>query len=61
MVGGDMPGWLPSLFRRAGATALTDRRANASMPAARITGAASSSARRRASQDADWSSPIMLW
>jgi ATP-dependent DNA helicase DinG len=26
MVGGDMPGWLPSLFRRAGATALTDRR-----------------------------------
>ena len=26
MVGGDMPGWLPSLFKRAGATALTDRR-----------------------------------
>ncbi|HEY5711164.1 MAG TPA: ATP-dependent DNA helicase [Allosphingosinicella sp.] len=26
MVGGDMPGWLTSLFRRAGATALTDRR-----------------------------------
>ncbi len=26
MVGGDMPGWLPSLFRRAGAAALTDRR-----------------------------------
>jgi ATP-dependent DNA helicase DinG len=26
MVGGDLPGWLPSLFRRAGATALTDRR-----------------------------------
>ena len=26
MVGGDMPGWLPSLFRRAGSTALTDRR-----------------------------------
>jgi ATP-dependent DNA helicase DinG len=26
MVGGDMPGWLPTLFRRAGATALTDRR-----------------------------------
>lgn len=26
MVGGDMPGWLPALFRRAGATALTDRR-----------------------------------
>ncbi|PZU11606.1 ATP-dependent DNA helicase [Sphingomonas sp.] len=26
MLGGDLPGWLPSLFRRAGATALTDRR-----------------------------------
>jgi ATP-dependent DNA helicase DinG len=26
MVGGDLAGWLPSLFRRAGATALTDRR-----------------------------------
>lgn len=26
MVGGDLPGWLPSLFRREGATALTDRR-----------------------------------
>jgi len=26
MVGGDLPGWLPSLFRQAGATALTDRR-----------------------------------
>ena len=26
MVGGDLPGWLPSLFRRAGASALTDRR-----------------------------------
>jgi len=26
MVGGDLPGWLPSLFRRAGANALTDRR-----------------------------------
>ncbi|MFL6861451.1 MAG: ATP-dependent DNA helicase, partial [Allosphingosinicella sp.] len=26
MIGGDMPGWLPTLFRRAGATALTDRR-----------------------------------
>jgi len=26
MVGGDLPGWLPSLFRRAGSTALTDRR-----------------------------------
>jgi len=26
VVGGDLPGWLPSLFRRAGATALTDRR-----------------------------------
>jgi ATP-dependent DNA helicase DinG len=26
MVGGDLPGWLTSLFRRAGATALTDRR-----------------------------------
>ncbi len=26
MVGGDLPGWLPSLFRRNGATALTDRR-----------------------------------
>ncbi len=26
MVGGDLPGWLGSLFRRAGATALTDRR-----------------------------------
>ena len=26
MVGGDLPGWLPSLFRRAGATALTDQR-----------------------------------
>jgi len=26
MVGGDLPGWLLSLFRRAGATALTDRR-----------------------------------
>ena len=26
MVGGDLPGWLPSLFRRAGTTALTDRR-----------------------------------
>src|SRR4051812_10163329 len=26
MDGGDMPGWLPTLFRRAGATALTDRR-----------------------------------
>ncbi len=26
MVGGDLPGWLPALFRRAGAAALTDRR-----------------------------------
>ncbi|HET8611281.1 MAG TPA: ATP-dependent DNA helicase [Sphingomonas sp.] len=26
MVGGDLPGWLPTLFRRAGANALTDRR-----------------------------------
>ncbi|MGZ8345828.1 MAG: ATP-dependent DNA helicase [Allosphingosinicella sp.] len=26
MVGGDLPGWLTSLFRRAGATVLTDRR-----------------------------------
>ena len=26
MVGGDLPGWLPSLFRRSGSTALTDRR-----------------------------------
>lgn len=26
MVGGDLPGWLPSLFRRAAAAALTDRR-----------------------------------
>jgi ATP-dependent DNA helicase DinG len=26
MIGGDLPGWLPSLFRRAGASALTDRR-----------------------------------
>ena len=26
MVGGDLPGWLPVLFRRNGATALTDRR-----------------------------------
>src|SRR4051812_11655257 len=26
MVGGDLPGWLPSLFRRVGAAALTDRR-----------------------------------
>jgi ATP-dependent DNA helicase DinG len=26
MVGGDLPGWLPSLFRRTGTTALTDRR-----------------------------------
>ena len=26
MVGGDLPGWLLSLFRRAGSTALTDRR-----------------------------------
>jgi len=26
MVGGDLPGWLPTLFRRAGSTALTDRR-----------------------------------
>jgi ATP-dependent DNA helicase DinG len=26
MVGGDLPGWLPTLFRRSGATALTDRR-----------------------------------
>ncbi|MDV3257907.1 MAG: ATP-dependent DNA helicase [Sphingomonas sp.] len=26
MVGGDLPGWLPSLFRRAGAAALTDQR-----------------------------------
>src|SRR3569833_512261 len=26
MVGGDLPGWLPSRFRRAGSTALTDRR-----------------------------------
>ncbi|HET9459440.1 MAG TPA: ATP-dependent DNA helicase [Sphingomicrobium sp.] len=26
MVGGDLPGWLPSLFRKAGSTALTDRR-----------------------------------
>src|SRR3546814_11750300 len=25
MVGGDMPGWLPSLFRRHGSNALTDR------------------------------------
>ncbi|TKD53050.1 ATP-dependent DNA helicase [Sphingomonas baiyangensis] len=26
MVGGDLPGWLPQLFRRNGSTALTDRR-----------------------------------
>ena len=26
MVGGDLPGWLPTLFRRAGSAALTDRR-----------------------------------
>src|SRR3546814_14653976 len=26
MVGGDMPGWLPPLFRRNGSNALTDRR-----------------------------------
>ena len=26
MVGGDLPGWLPNLFRRAGSAALTDRR-----------------------------------
>ncbi len=26
MVGGDLPGWLPTLFRRVGSTALTDRR-----------------------------------
>ena len=26
MVGGDLPGWLPALFRRTGAAALTDRR-----------------------------------
>lgn len=26
MIGGDLPGWLTALFRRAGATALTDRR-----------------------------------
>lgn len=26
MVGGDLPGWLPALFRRNGSTALTDRR-----------------------------------
>lgn len=26
MVGGDLPGWLPTLFRRAGSNALTDRR-----------------------------------
>ena len=26
MVGGDLPGWLPTLFRRRGLTALTDRR-----------------------------------
>ena len=26
MVGGDLPGWLTTLFRRNGATALTDRR-----------------------------------
>ena len=26
MVGGDLPGWLPTLFRRTGAIALTDRR-----------------------------------
>ena len=26
MAGGDLPGWLPSLFRRAGSAALTDRR-----------------------------------
>ena len=26
MVGGDLPGWLPALFRRTGAMALTDRR-----------------------------------
>ncbi|MFL9839994.1 ATP-dependent DNA helicase [Sphingomonas sp. ST-64] len=26
MIGGDLPGWLPSLFRRNGSTALTDRR-----------------------------------
>jgi ATP-dependent DNA helicase DinG len=26
MIGGDLPGWLPTLFRRNGSTALTDRR-----------------------------------
>jgi ATP-dependent DNA helicase DinG len=26
MIGGDLPGWLPTLFRRAASTALTDRR-----------------------------------
>jgi ATP-dependent DNA helicase DinG len=54
MVGGDLPGWLTSLFRRAGATALTDRRGEcvyAGCPHYRrcfIEKAA------RASQDATW-------
>jgi ATP-dependent DNA helicase DinG len=43
MVGGDLPGWLPSLFRRAGATALTDRRGECVYAGCPITAAASSS------------------
>jgi ATP-dependent DNA helicase DinG len=43
MVGGDLPGWVTSLFRRAGSPIAA---ANASMRAARITGNASLNARR---------------
>ena len=42
MVGGDLPGWLPSLFRRAGAAALTDRRGECVYAGCRTTGNASS-------------------
>ena len=61
MVGGDLPGWLPSLFRRAGATALTDRRGECVYAGARITAAASSSGRSGPGARPMWSSPTMLW
>ena len=62
MVGGDLPGWLTTLFRRAGTTTLTDRRGEcvyAGCP--HYTAAASSSDRSAARRKRTSSSPTMRW
>jgi len=53
MVGGDLPGWLPSLFRRAGASALTDRRGECIYAACPHYRKCFIERAARASQDAD--------